>query len=260
MTEIQKLQYDMLVKLDEVCHRHHLRYYLAFGTCIGAMRHKGFIPWDHDVDVLMPADDAWKLSKYQAEFGDRYYVSNRRTDKSHKYTNMRVIDRENKCRTLKNGEVIEEDYVCMDIYPFYNCPTSRIGLLMNIWSSHIQKILLGGVPKNHGRLFGMAGSVILSIVKKEKRGKYIERIERKLNYKGRSKEIADYFGQDISLCNAIRYRKEWFGKPKPLMFEGRYFDGPTYPEAYLATRYGDFMTPPSESQISNELKCELIEK
>ena len=36
---------NLLIKFDEVCRRHHLRYYLAFGTCIGAVRHKGFIPW-----------------------------------------------------------------------------------------------------------------------------------------------------------------------------------------------------------------------
>ena len=259
MTEIQKIQYDMLLKLDEVCHRHGLRYYLAFGTCRGAMRHNGFIPWDHDVDVLMPADDAWKLSEYQKEFGDRYFVSNRRNDKGYKHTIMRIVDYDHKCQIKKNGKIIEKDFVCMDIYPFYNCPMSKMGLLMNIWRSHIQKILVGGTPKNHGILFKIIGSVILSLVKENKRNKYIERIECKLNYKGKSKEIADYFGQDVSFCNAIKYRKEWFEKPKPLMFEGRYFDGPTYPEAYLATRYGDFMKPPSEAQISNEIKCELID-
>ena len=54
---------NLLIKLDEVCRRHHLRYYLAYGTCIGAMRHKGFIPWDHDIDVIMPVKDAIKLTQ-----------------------------------------------------------------------------------------------------------------------------------------------------------------------------------------------------
>jgi lipopolysaccharide cholinephosphotransferase len=43
------------------------------------------------------------------------------------------------------------------------------------------------------------------------------------------------------------------------MFEGRKFDAPTYPEAYLAKRYGDFKTPPSQSEIKNELTCELTD-
>lgn len=60
MTEVQELQLSILVKLDEVCHRHNLRYYLAYGTCLGAVRHQGFIPWDHDIDVLMPVSDVKK--------------------------------------------------------------------------------------------------------------------------------------------------------------------------------------------------------
>lgn len=260
MTEIQNLQLDLLIKLDEVCRKHNLKYYLAYGSCIGAMRHKGFIPWDHDVDVLMPIEDAIKLSEYQTEFGDRYFVSNYKTDKSYKCINMRLLDKENYCVARKKGQVIEEGNVCMDIYPFYNCPISKVALTRNILRSHIYKMLVGGVPKNHGKLAGVISKFILFFFNEKNRERDIKRIEEKLRYSGASEEIADYYGLDIKLLSAITYSKDWFDKPSELEFEGHVFYGPSNPDAYLRKRYGDYMTPPTKSTIDDEAVVELIKK
>ena len=258
MNEIQKIQLNLLLKLDEECRKHGLKYYLAYGSCIGAMRHMGFIPWDHDIDVLMPIDDALKLVEYQNEFGKRYFVSNYKTDKSFKSINMRLIDRNNRCIVRKNNKIVEEGYVCIDIYIFYNCPPTRIGLLLNIWRSHIYKILVGGIPKNHGKFAAFIAKIILILSSKGDREDSLRRIEEKLCYKGKSFEIADYYGLDITWCSAIKYKKEWFGEPKELLFEGHKFYGPTNPHEYLTMRYGDYMTPPSKETIKNEMVVELI--
>ena len=55
--DVRKIQLNILKKLDEVCENNGLKYYLAFGTCLGALCHKGFIPWDDDIDVLMSYDE-----------------------------------------------------------------------------------------------------------------------------------------------------------------------------------------------------------
>lgn len=258
MNEVQQFQLDILIKLDEICHKHGLRYYLAYGTCIGAMRNKGFIPWDHDIDVLMPIDDAIKLPKYQNEFGERYFVSNFRTDENYKNTNYKIFDRDIKCKFIKKGKETKIGNPFLDVYPFYTCPPSRIGLLLNIWRSHIYKMLVMGPPKNHGKILALTSKFILLFYPSKNRIHDIERIEKKLNYKGNGNEIADYFGEDISICSVIKYKKDWFAEPTKLIFEGIEFDGPTDPDKYLTKRYGDYMTPPDENSLTNLEKVILI--
>ncbi len=66
LREIQLAEFGVLKKLAELCRKLNLRYYLFFGTLLGAVRHQGFIPWDDDIDVAMPRPDYEKLLAYCA--------------------------------------------------------------------------------------------------------------------------------------------------------------------------------------------------
>lgn len=61
LKEIQNIEFSILKKFHEYCERENLKYSLAYGTMIGVVRHQGFIPWDDDIDVMMPRDDYEKL-------------------------------------------------------------------------------------------------------------------------------------------------------------------------------------------------------
>ena len=64
---------DLLLKFDEVCKNNDLRYFLSCGSMLGAVRHKGFIPWDDDIDVCMPREDYDRLLTLSDEFRSPYF-------------------------------------------------------------------------------------------------------------------------------------------------------------------------------------------
>ena len=61
LDEIKSIEINILSYVASLCEKHNLRYFLAYGTLIGAIRHKGFIPWDDDIDIAMPRDDYNRL-------------------------------------------------------------------------------------------------------------------------------------------------------------------------------------------------------
>lgn len=68
LAERKEIFYGVLKEIDKSCSERGLKYFLSYGTLLGAIRHKGFIPWDDDMDIMMPYQDFLKLTdSYQSE-------------------------------------------------------------------------------------------------------------------------------------------------------------------------------------------------
>ena len=83
LKQAQVIMLNILLEVDRICKKHELNYWLDFGTLLGAVRHKGFIPWDDDLDIAMPRDDYerfLKIAKY--ELSQKYFLQNKNTDKN----------------------------------------------------------------------------------------------------------------------------------------------------------------------------------
>ena len=73
--EVKRKEVEILNHIVAVCEKHGLRYYLSYGTLLGAIRHKGFIPWDDDIDISMPRADYEQLLKVMLANPDKRFVA-----------------------------------------------------------------------------------------------------------------------------------------------------------------------------------------
>ena len=140
---MQLLELDLLIEFDRVCRRHGIKYCITCGTLLGAVRHKGYIPWDDDADIAMLREEYEKFRAVADEmdasvcyFQDHYndpeylwqYGKLRRTGTSF----VRVGQEHMKGKTG----------VFVDIFVLDDCPKSVLGMeLQDLWCFFLRKIL-----------------------------------------------------------------------------------------------------------------------
>ena len=117
LKELQLKSLDVLREIHRFCVENGLKYSLAYGTMIGAIRHKGFIPWDDDIDIFMPRPDYDKLCRTYRS--DRYVMINRNNRKDCMLAFARICDAKETCFTtftpwLRNSDNVG---VWVDIFP-----------------------------------------------------------------------------------------------------------------------------------------------
>lgn len=252
MQEIHNVQLGLLKELKRICDQNHIRYYLACGTCLGAVRHKGFIPWDHDVDVFMYYSDLQKLFKVRHQFSEDFFLQGRETDPEFNYSIFRLRDSRTTMIEKCNQQLDINHGFCIDIYPLYFFPENKLLQHYNILASYLYRTYIAGrAPLNHGNLMKLGANVALWLTKGEKREKKIRQLRHELVKYKDGKYVLTYFGLDITPTSAIVYEKSWFEAPSELMFEGIRFSGPTNYDAYLKCKYGDYMElPPIEKRCT----------
>ena len=122
ISEVKEIELGLLLKFDQICQRHGLTYYLCGGTLLGAIHHKGFIPWDDDIDVLMPRGDFEKLLELE-KTQDSTEIEQIVSWKSGKsiYPFIKLIN----TNTVLKEKYLSEEFttgVWIDIFPFDGMP------------------------------------------------------------------------------------------------------------------------------------------
>ena len=118
MKEIWSIELDLLTEFDRVCQKYGLKYTAIYGTLIGAVRHKGFIPWDDDLDVAMPRSDYEKLLQVAPnEFQKPYYLEWFGTDPCFVYDKAKLL---NLNTTGLENYILEKHALFIDIFPYDN--------------------------------------------------------------------------------------------------------------------------------------------
>lgn len=129
---IWAIELDLLFKFDQICKKHGIKYQLGYGTLLGAVRHRGFIPWDDDVDVWMKREEFNKLLKVSNEFQHPYFLQTALSDRKYLVLGARL---RNSMTTGVVKGMASSNYNCgiyLDIYPLDGYIESKTLLFLQL--------------------------------------------------------------------------------------------------------------------------------
>ena len=237
---------DIVKDIDKLCRENNIEYYILYGSALGAIRHKGFIPWDDDFDIGMTYDNYKKFLNVCEKKLDKnkYYVQTYEKEKNYylSFAKIRDITTTLIEESNKNIDIIRSVYV--DVFPLVGVPNNKFkenilkinrSFMISANSNIINNKLLSGIFK-----------IILKIFGREKILNYTTK--RCFKYKASE---SDYL---VSITDGDGYtqnklKKEVFGKPKYVPFEDTMLPVPEDADTYLKNIYGDYMKIPSKKQI-----------
>lgn len=251
LRKLQLKELDTLVYFKEFCDKNNLLFYLCGGCCIGSLRTGGFIPWDDDIDILMPRDDYEKLYKlWDNDKQERFKLL--RTDEKIFTGNIftTIVDTETTCVKANQAHLDIPFGIMMDIFPIDGCPKGKFKRTMQKLNAMIYSLFLAQiVPENHGGIMALGSKFLLSIVKSPK--------AREKKWRNAERRMSKYKISDCEyiteLCEGVHsmrpeYPKEWFASAVYREFEGLQMPIPVGYDPYLKKAFGDYMTPPPEDK------------
>lgn len=232
---------QILKDVDILCSKHGINYWIDFGTLLGAVRHKGFIPWDDDIDITMPREDYNKfIGIALEELDQKYFLQLRRTDKSYNRDWLKIRDRNSvflEYGSLKNKDN-GKNGIFIDIFPLDRIQKknkTRFDILRRLYQ-------INPFKRQYGNVINRIMHIILSPL-------YIFRsIYFKISVNNLSNQNGTLaiYGVEAWFFHSFEY--DYIFPLKKLEFEGLFFNAPNCYKKHLSDYYGDYMQLPPEEQ------------
>ncbi len=246
LKKMQGCQLEILKEMKKLCEKNDIKFYLAFGTALGAIRHKGFIPWDDDIDLYMRIEDIGKFVALQNQLPSNLFIQTRGNETEYGLLIVRI---RNTDTTLIEADHVDRDInhgVYIDIYPLFYCPDSYLKMKWIIVLSFLCRLFAyNAPPMNKGGVSTAFSKILLSIFPNRLKRSLTNRIYDYMTSRPKSRYVSNI--PDVSLGK--RFLDEWFQEPSIGTFEGEEMPLPSKPEDYLTYEFGDYMQlPPKEKQ------------
>lgn len=270
--EIKKLQLDMLLELDEYCRDNNLEYYMCGGTLLGAVRHKGFIPWDDDIDVLMPRKNyEWLLHNFNNRRKDNYKVVS--VEIGDEMPMMaKIVNTSTLLQSADGRDFDDCDKVFIDIFPLDELSNNKI---IRILTCYVKEILIycfhssildfaptkryldrdGGIFEWRTKTRTAIKYVFMSLLHKTN-GRFWGCLANNLSrlWEGQNTKYQGCMITGAHHNNGLSeiLPKEVFSSTIKLEFEGHKLNAMIGYKEYLTSLYGDYMKlPPKDKQVSH---------
>lgn len=249
-------QIEVLEEIAGICERHSLTYYAHCGTLLGAIRHKGFIPWDDDLDICMKREDYQRFLEVSSqELPEKYQVFTYNTPLFLSERNIRVV---NNSGIELSEEHLNKFHGCpfvagIDVFPLDYIPKDRekekawIGLLKYVWGL-IEQIRRGEVKNRlEQEINCLQEACHFPLVNDDTlvtQLLYLTDVIAKLFPENEAEETSIINWMIMQGDEQHRYRKEWFDEVQYVQFENGMIAVPAGYEEILKELYGeDYMTP-----------------
>lgn len=255
--ELQKVDLNIVKEVVRICDIYKLKYYIIGGTLLGAIRHKGFIPWDDDIDLAMPREDYEKFLEIASnEINKNFKIVNFKNDPLYQYYITRILDLNTKVTESRIGNDYRNTYASIDVFPIDGTPNYT--LIRNIYYLRVMshRAIMSLCYKDsidRSRKRSIKEQILLYIMEKLPIEKMTTPYKQKCKIdkllKSQKIDNSNYIG---TIMGAYRTReivpKEYFGEGEFYEFEGIKLRGPSLYHEYLTHMYGDYMKLPPESE------------
>lgn len=241
---------DILNVVHKVCMEHGLKYTLIFGTLLGAVRHGGFIPWDDDIDIMMPREDYEKLlSIWDNVAPQGYLLQNKRTDFdfTQNFTKIRkdnttfIQDEIEKTKKYHTG-------IFIDIFPADRVAPKGIRRTFQYVASALNLLCARGFASGRAGMTGMVEKCVLKMP-----------LKKQLSIYHKTEKIISKWSGEVCLewysPNTIEESKRYFDSDMFESMDRIKFNGLEYccvkeTDEVLTRIYGDYMKlPPEEKRV-----------
>ena len=246
----KRIPFEILLYVADFCEKNQIRYSLAYGTLLGAIRHKGFIPWDDDIDIIMPRSDFERFkSLYHS---DRYPLSDISINENHATAMAKVYD----SKTVFHNKWMKRDYgLFIDVFVVDNFPSEEIERIK--WQKRIRNLITINNMKNiclsdilHSNLsfLSIMKKLLLKALPVRKKNIQKEIVELSQKY---NKLNTKFVGITMSQDNPFDlYPSDFFEKYIDIEFENHSFKAIRQYDTWLRICYGDYMQlPPVEKRV-----------
>ena len=251
--ELREKQMQILDEIEKICEKHNLIYFLSEGTLLGAIRHKGFIPWDDDLDISMPREDYEKFKIIAMnELNKKHELDYFKTNKHYFLPFIKVREKKTIYLEKKLINYMGLKGIFVDIFPLDD--TKKPNSYLMKFQSKLEHIIAATLS--------FKSRVIHNRSKKEKvfltllsvlPFKFLVWLQDKvMTFQNNSK--CKYFASyGITPKKKPAYEKEKLLPTKKAIYENRVYNIPNDSDYYLKVLYGDYMTlPPKEKRKSHK--------
>lgn len=250
LNKLHNVQLEILCEVDRVCKLHNITYFLDSGSALGAIRHKGFIPWDDDIDIAMLREDYDRFCDLAPkELGKEFFFQSLLTDKY--YNKLHIKVRKNNTRYIEDsgGNPNMHNGVFIDVVPFDKVPT-LCAHIARIFAFSYQRLFVYNYEKESLKPNFIKGFISNFITGRNTLGRY-NWICKMFSWKRKG---FSYVAFDYPEYQRYIFPDTIFQNTLEVTFEKMKFPIVAGYDEYLRIMYGDYMQlPPEEDRRTHDI-------